>query len=157
MDIPTKKGFGFGLASGVITTLGLMMGLDASTGSKFVVIAGILTIAFCDALSDAFGMHLSEETALMKEKSIWESTGSTFIAKLLIALTFLLPVVLLPMDVAIKVGVAWGLILIALFSVWLAKKEHLKWQNVVLEHLMFAIFVIVASYGIGLLVKIWFG
>ena len=38
-----KKGLGFGLASGVITTLGMMVGLNASTGSKLAIIGGIIT------------------------------------------------------------------------------------------------------------------
>ncbi|GAI31399.1 unnamed protein product, partial [marine sediment metagenome] len=33
-----KTGFSFGLTSGIITTLGLMVGLHSSTGSKLVVI-----------------------------------------------------------------------------------------------------------------------
>ena len=48
-----KIGFGFGLASGVITTLGLMIGLFASTHSRVVVLGGILTIAIADSCSDA--------------------------------------------------------------------------------------------------------
>ena len=55
----SKKGFSFGLTSAVITTLGLITGLDSSTGSKIVVISGILTIALADAFSDALGMHMA--------------------------------------------------------------------------------------------------
>ena len=45
MKRSVKAGFSFGLTSGVITTLGLMVGLHSSTHSKLVVIGGILTIA----------------------------------------------------------------------------------------------------------------
>ncbi|MEM4263494.1 MAG: hypothetical protein QW666_01185, partial [Candidatus Woesearchaeota archaeon] len=61
MKIQYRKGFGFGLTSGVITTLGLIVGLDASTQSRFAVLAGIFAIAISDACSDALGMHISEE------------------------------------------------------------------------------------------------
>ncbi len=54
-----KIGFSFGLASGIITTLGLIVGLHSGTHSKKVVIGGILTIAIADAFSDALGIHLS--------------------------------------------------------------------------------------------------
>ena len=57
-----KKGLGFGLTSGIITTLGLIIGLSAGTHSKIAVIGGILTIAFADALSDSLGIHISEES-----------------------------------------------------------------------------------------------
>ena len=56
-----KSSFGFGVASGVITTLGLMVGLFASTNSRGVVLGGILTIAAADSMADAVGMHFSED------------------------------------------------------------------------------------------------
>ena len=59
MKESVKKGFGFGLTSGVITTLGMMVGLNASTGSRTAVIGGIIAIAIADAFSDAVGMHIS--------------------------------------------------------------------------------------------------
>ena len=73
-----KVGFNFGLTSGIITTLGLMVGLHASTHSKLVVIGGILTIAIADALSDAIGIHIAEESENKHTaKEVWESTFST--------------------------------------------------------------------------------
>ena len=57
-----KVGFSFGLTSGIITTLGLMIGLNSSTNSSIVVIGGILTIAIADSLSDAIGIHIAEES-----------------------------------------------------------------------------------------------
>lgn len=57
-------GMSFGISGGVITTLGMIVGLDQATSSKTAVIAAILTIAIADSLSDALGMHLSEESRL---------------------------------------------------------------------------------------------
>ena len=80
MKISIRKGVGFGLTSGIITTLGLIVGLNAGTHSKIVVIAGILTIAIADAFSDSMGIHISEESGHKNKssKEIWESTISTF-------------------------------------------------------------------------------
>ncbi|MEO0185998.1 MAG: VIT1/CCC1 transporter family protein, partial [candidate division WOR-3 bacterium] len=70
-----KTGFSFGSTSGIITTLGLMVGLHSGTHSKIVVIGGILTIAIADAFSDALGIHVSEESENKHStKEIWEST-----------------------------------------------------------------------------------
>jgi len=81
-----KVGFSFGLASGIVTTLGLMVGLNSSTNSKLAVVGGILTIAIADALSDAMGIHVTEEVQnKYSEKEIWESTFTTFLFSLLLA------------------------------------------------------------------------
>ena len=54
MKTSTIKGVSFGLTSGIITTLGMMVGLNFSTGSKLVVLGGILTIAIADAFHAFF-------------------------------------------------------------------------------------------------------
>lgn len=150
MKISFKKGFGFGLTSGVITTLGLIVGLHSSTHSVAVIIGGILVIAVADALSDALGIHISEESENHhSEKEIWESTLSTFVAKFVFALTFIVPVLLLPLTVAIIVSVAWGLSLIVSVSFYLAKLQKTSPLNVVGEHLLITIFVIIVTHYTG--------
>src|SRR6188768_2284446 len=70
-----KTSLSFGLTSGVITALCLMVGLHSGTHSRGVVISGILTIAIADAMSDALGIHIAEESknnGIVSE--IWEST-----------------------------------------------------------------------------------
>src|SRR6266850_6989069 len=89
-------GFSFGLTSGVITPLGLMVGLNAGTHSRLAVIGGIVTIAVADALSDALGIHVAEESKNNGSVSeVWESTIAALLAKFLTALTFVVPVLLL--------------------------------------------------------------
>ena len=88
-----KFGFSFGVTSGIITTLGLMVGLYSSTNSKLAVTGGILTIALADALSDALGIHILEESEnTHSTKQIWAATISTFLTKLIFALMFIVPV-----------------------------------------------------------------
>jgi hypothetical protein len=82
----------FGLTSGVITTLGLLVGLSAGTSSRTAVVAGILTIAVADSLSDALGIHMSEESeGVHAPREVWVATLATFGAKLVMALTFATP------------------------------------------------------------------
>jgi VIT1/CCC1 family predicted Fe2+/Mn2+ transporter len=145
-----KTGFSFGLTSGVITTLGLMVGLNSGTHSQIAVIGGILTIAIADASSDALGIHIAEEAKDGKnEKHIWEATLATFFSKLLFALTFILPVLLLPLSTAIIVSVAWGLLLLAVFSFVLGKQQEGNPWKAVLEHLVIALLVILATHLLG--------
>ena len=58
------KGVGFGLTSGVITTLGMIIGLHSGTRSKLAVEVGIIVLAIADASSDAMGIHVSEEAEM---------------------------------------------------------------------------------------------
>ncbi len=145
-----KTGFSFGLTSGIITTLGLMVGLHSSTHSKLVVIGGILTIAIADAFSDAFGIHFSEESENKHNAAeIWQSAISTFFSKLAIALTFIVPLLLLQLPTAIVVNVIWGLSVLAIFSFYAAKGRRVRpWWGIT-EHLIIALVVIIMTHYVG--------
>ena len=106
-----KTGFSFGLTSGIITTLGLMIGLSSGTFSRVAVIGGILTIAIADAFSDALGIHISEESENKHTtKKIWEATVTAFLSKFIFALTFVVPILLFKLTTAILISVIWGII-----------------------------------------------
>ncbi|MGD8758217.1 MAG: hypothetical protein PVH78_05030 [Deltaproteobacteria bacterium] len=145
-----KKGLGFGLTSGVITTLGMMVGLNASTGSRIAVIGGIMAIAVADAFSDAVGIHIAEESENRhSEREIWEATLSTFAFKFLIASTFVAPVLLLELYMAIGVSVIWGLGLIIVFSYHMAAQQGANPYKVVLEHVAIVALVITITHHVG--------
>lgn len=150
MKLSIRKGFSFGLTSGIITTLGLIVGLHSGTHSKLVVLGGILIIAIADALSDAMGIHVSEEAENRHTtREIWESTFSTFLSKFVFALTFAIPILLFQLSTAIVISIAWGLSLIAIFSFYIAKKENINPFRAVTEHLVIAILVIIITHYIG--------
>jgi VIT1/CCC1 family predicted Fe2+/Mn2+ transporter len=145
-----KIGFSFGLTSGIITTLGLMVGLHSGTHSKLVVIGGILTIAIADAFSDALGIHMSEESENKHTtREIWESTISTFLSKFACALIFIVPLLLFQLSTAIIVSVICGLSLLGVFSFYLAKEQKTKPWKMVIEHLIIALVVIVITHYVG--------
>lgn len=145
-----KTGFSFGITSGIITTLGLIVGLESGTHSKAVVIGGILTIAIADAFSDALGIHVSEESECRHTgKEIWLSTLSTFFAKFIFALTFIVPILLLPLTAAIIASIAWGLSLLGIVSFYLAKQQKVEPWKVIMEHLLIALAVIAATHYAG--------
>jgi len=145
-----EVGFSFGLTSGVITTLGLMVGLYSGTRSLPVVISGIIIIAFADSLSDAFGIHISEETEnVHSEKEIWMSTFFTFISKLFCTLSFIIPFLFISVQMAIITGIIWGLLLLSGFSYFLAINQKKNPMKVIAEHLLVAVIVIAATYFLG--------
>ena len=150
MKTSFKTGLSFGLTSGVITTLGLMVGLHSGTHSRTVVIGGIVTIAIADAMSDALGIHVSEESKNSgPTRQIWEATVATFVAKFVIAMTFVIPVVTRPLDQAIVISVIWGLLLLAVLSFFVARAQAIPPWKVIGEHLLIALCVVVITYAVG--------
>ncbi len=145
-----RTGFSFGLTSGIITTLGLMVGLHSGTHSKLVVIGGILTIAIADAFSDAMGIHISEESEdKHASKEIWLSTLSTFFSKLVFALTFVVAFLFFELLTAVVINIIWGLLLLSIFSFLLAKEQKKNPRQVVAEHLIIVLVVITIAHYVG--------
>jgi VIT1/CCC1 family predicted Fe2+/Mn2+ transporter len=145
-----KIGLSFGFTSGVITTLGLMVGLHSGTNSELVIVGGILTIAIADSFSDALGIHTSEESENRHSHAeIWESTFSTFFSKFALAMTFLIPVLVLSLSTAIVVSVIWGLFVLSFMNYYIAKMQYLSPWKPVLEHLCIALLVILITHFTG--------
>ncbi|WP_455369796.1 VIT1/CCC1 transporter family protein [[Eubacterium] cellulosolvens] len=145
-----RIGLSFGMTSGIITTLGLMVGLHSGTHLKIAVIGGILTIAVADAFSDALGIHMSEESERKHtDREIWQSTISTFFFKFLFALSFLIPVLLLELQTAIIVAVIWGLSALSILSLHISSGQGSRRWRVMFEHLTIALIVIVIAHYIG--------
>lgn len=153
-----QVGISFGTTSGIITTLGLMVGLQSGTNSKLVVIGGLFTIAIADAFSDALGIHISEEFENKHTPlQVWASTICTFLSKFIVALTFVLPVLIFDLSTAIKVSIVWGLSLLSYLSFTISKMQKIKPWHVILEHLFIAILVIVITHYLGDWIAIKFG
>jgi vacuolar iron transporter family protein len=158
MQRSKSRGINFGTASGVITTLGLMIGLIFSTYSKLAVLGGILTIAIADAMSDSLGMHISEESLGKSKKQVWSSTKYTFLSKFFLALTFVIPLVLIEnLWIVAIVSSVWGLLLLTLMSLRIAKSNQEPAWKIVGEHLLIAIGVITITYFLGKFVGTYFG
>ena len=152
MDHSAKTGLGFGLTSAVITTLGLMIGINSGTHSRTAVIGSVIMIAVADALSDSLGIHISEESqGTYSQETIWRSTVYTFITKFGTGMTFLIPLLLLPLQTAVLVAIVWGLLILGVFSYYTGMQEEMSSWRVVLEHEMIALVVIVSTHLIGTL------
>jgi VIT1/CCC1 family predicted Fe2+/Mn2+ transporter len=150
MNNGVSTGIHFGLTSGVITTLGLIVGLHAGTHSTLAVLGGVFTIAVADALSDALGIHISEEAEnTLSGRQIWLATLATFAAKFVMAGTFIVPILLLPLATAITVSVAWGLLVLAVLSVRLARVQRLSPLPVIVEHVGIGLAVVALTHVIG--------
>jgi len=149
-----RTGIFFGATSGVITTIGLIAGLNAGTQSLVAVLGGILVVAVADAMSDALGIHLAQEAdPESTNEHIWAATLWTFFTKLIVALSFALPLLFLPLQLAVAVSVGWGLLVITVLSAYLARMQKVAALPIISEHVVIAIVVVVISHFIGVWVQ----
>lgn len=145
-----EVGLSFGLTSGVITTLGLMVGVYSGTHSTLAVIASVLTIAIADAMSDALGIHIAEESEnVHTPQEVWVATLTTFFAKFIVSASFLIALFLLELKIAVMVNIAWGTVLMIVHNYFVGKKQKTSTWGVIAEHLFIALLVIVITYFLG--------
>lgn len=157
LDHSVRVGISFGLTSGVITTLGLLVGLSAGTSSRVAVLGGIFTIAVADSMSDALGIHVAEESeGVHTQREVWTATLATFVTKLLTAVTFAIPVVLLDLEVAVGVAIVWGAALLTVLSLDLARRQDVNPRPLIIEHLGVAALVVIAAHFVGLAISALF-
>ena len=146
------------MTSGIITTLGMMVGMHSGTNSRLAVIGSVLVIAIADAFSDALGIHISEESENKHTtREIWEATIATFFAKFVFAMTFVVPVLMFNLGTAIWVSIAWGMFLLGSISYMMARSQKASPIHVIGEHWLIMILVIMVTHYVGEWVSIVFG
>ena len=118
---------------------------------------GILIIAIADALSDSLGMHISEEASEKSSKEVRESTLATFTAKFLVGITFVIPIITLPLQTSVMVSIVWGLILITVLSYFIAKRDKKNPLWTISEHVALMLFIILVTHNIGAWISSVFG
>ena len=154
-------GVSFGLTSGVITALGMMVGLYAATSSKLAVVAGIVVMAIADGLADAAGLHMAEEIEVEKgivkhtHKEVCLTTLFTFLSVTGSILTFAIPLLIFPLKTAVFVAIGWGMLLLILLNFYTAKIKKESPIKLISEHILLALFVIAISCWVGNLIAMW--
>jgi VIT1/CCC1 family predicted Fe2+/Mn2+ transporter len=144
--------FSIGATAAITTSMGLIAGLAQGDGAKTSIITGLLIVAIADNISDSLGIHIYKESEGASKHDINSFTYGNFIARLFIAFTFVLIVLLLSSRAAFIVSSIWGLVLLAVLSYLIAKG---KGTNPFLEiawHLAVALMVIVGSQLLGSLI-----
>jgi hypothetical protein len=138
------KGQMFGLISGSITTIGIMVGLWQSHNDYLIIVAAILSVALSDSFSDGFGMYFSQRTYLDRAESIRIGIQTT-IYKVVITLSFILPFLVFDIDTAIKINIVYGSFIISYASYIIGER--------IFVNLFLSLFVILMSYIGGNAVK----
>jgi len=142
--------FSFGGTSGIVTSIGLIIGLGAAAAPKSAIVSGLLVVALADNLSDSLSIHMYQEAEKLEERAALRTTLANFVVRLLFALTFVLIVALLPASHAAIIALAWGFFLLGLLSYVLARVRGVNSLSEVGKHFTVAVVVIAVSWVVGL-------
>ena len=142
--------FSFGGTSGIVTSIGLIIGLGAATAPKSAIVSGLLVVALADNLSDSLSIHMYQEAEKLEERAALRTTVANFLVRVLFASTFVLIVAVLPAPHASIVALAWGFLLLGFLSYLLARVRGVSSLSEVAKHFTVAVVVIATSRGIGL-------
>lgn len=144
----------FGSTAAIVTSVALIVGLNAVTATRSAIVSGLLIVALADNLTDALSMHVYEESRQrLPHEEAFRATVSNFFTRLLLALTFVLLVVALPTGAAVIAATIWGLSLLVLLTWALARERKVNFAREVMKHVAAALAVIAASRWIGAVIS----
>ncbi len=151
MKIKGAEGATFGMMDGIVTTLGIIIGLGA-TGNRLALIVGVLVATVADALADAAGIHVSQETEKKHTKEqVRFATIFSFVFRLLAGIILIIPIFLLELFTSVFVSVVIGMVMIAFLGYFIAKTRKESMTRMIIEYVALGLVVIVVSYYIGIL------
>ena len=82
--------------------------------------------------------------------SLWLAALSTFISKFILALSFVIPVLLLPLSKAMWASLAWGLLILILLSYFVERSQKSSPAKTIGEHVLIALIVVVITHYTGI-------
>lgn len=144
------EGAVFGITSGVITTLGVLVGVITATDSKLATVAAILTVAVADAVSDALGIYSAKETEKgVSERTIWRITQASFWTKFTSSVIFIIPMIFFNQILAILISVIAGFTLLFWLGAVVGKIRNKKTLVSSLEHAILGLIVVFVTFLLG--------
>ena len=155
-EFANLKNYIFGSTAAIITDVSLIVGLGAARTGKEPILAGLLTIAVADNISDSLGIHMYKESEGYDQRLSLFSTILNFLSRLLISCTFVAIVLALPMAHAVLVGLIWGLLLIVFISYLISRSNRDNPIKEIVIHVLTAAVVIVLSRYLGHAIAAYF-
>jgi hypothetical protein len=148
-DMIDPRKLSFGSTAAIITSMALIVGIDATKGSTGALLSSILIAGLADNLTDSLGVHIYQESERMPERQAFRTTVTNFIARFSLSLTFVAIMVALPRLTAVRLSVIWGFFLLSALSYSLARARAVSAWPEIWKHDVVAVVVILMSRAIG--------
>lgn len=88
------RAFTFGGTSAVVTSMGLVIGLESATAPPPTIVSGLLIIAVADNVSDSLSIHMYQEAERLDTRGALRTTLANFVTRLLVAVSFVIMVMM---------------------------------------------------------------
>jgi hypothetical protein len=148
-DLLDLRSVSFGSPAAIVTSMGLIIGLNAATVPKAAVIGSLLIIGIADNLTDSLSVHIYQEAEKLAHRRAFGTTVANYIARLVVTFSFVLLVLLSPGPVAIYSCALWGFFLLSGLSYLLAKARRVSAFSEIYKHAGVAFVVIGISKMLG--------
>ncbi len=139
----------FGGPAAIVTSMALIVGLDAATAAKATVVTSLLIIGVADNLTDSLSVHIYQESERLAERQAFRTTVANFFTRIFVALSFVFLFLFFPTSMAIYVCVAWGFVLLSGLSWLLARVRGANVISEMWKHSAVALVVIALGKALG--------
>ena len=150
-DFVDLRSVSFGSPVAIVTSMGLIIGLDAATATKAAVVGSLLIIGIADNLTDSLSVHIYQEAEKLAHRRAFRTTVANYFARLITTASFVLIFLLLPGAAAVLGSALWGFLLLSGLSFVLAKARQVSPLAEIYKHAGIAVVVI----GISKLLGLW--
>ena len=137
----------FGSISGVITSLGVILGMYGANLQTHPIIISLISIGLSDSVSDAlgiyYGMNVKSETNIAKQQAFF-----VFVSKLILPLIMIIPFIIVNRDLAVVINILFGSLVILLIS-----RKIFDNRNEIISNLLICWAAIIVTFCVGKMVK----
>lgn len=149
-DTNGRQGFTFGIMEGTILLMGLMLGLSV-TGNRAITVLALLVTALADALANASGFHVSQETEKHHDKKeVLASTIYCFLATFFVMAVLATPILFFEnFSNAIIVSSTAAIIILGALGAFVAKQRNESMLRLALKYIFMGILAAVVCYFLG--------
>lgn len=141
--------YSFGSTAAIVTSVGLIVGFGTATVSRATIVSGLVIIAVADNISDSLSIHIYQESENLEARAAFRATLSNFLARFVVAMSFVALVLLLPLSIVAASSLAWGLFLLAALSHGVARTRNVSPWHEMLKHVVVALAVVAVSRLLG--------
>lgn len=153
MKLHHLKKITFGMTSAIISGIAAFGTLIANPEAKTLVITSLLVFAFADNIADTFGMHMYQDSEMIKDRQVWMGTFFNYATRLAASLLFIAILLVFPSNIASVLGITIGFILLTVMSYLIAIRRKSSPLGMIAEHIGLALFVLILSTTLGSFIR----